>query len=251
LNPAHPEIAKYILKPNRSSRAFVFGSMGFTLIELLVVIAIIAVLSALLIGAVQGPLERARSVQCASNLRQVGVAINLYTAEHDGYYPSFGSGWPWGAGPNGPLWVFQIGAYLDQSVTSGNGPWTKKVIPGLFCPNDSTKGAGASYSSYALNFNYIGGGEGGDRPPAIKIIGLTGLAYGNALPLTNLSKVILATEKKDGANGYVSYTSGTLNSVGIRHGAKRDSLNVLWFDNHVSLEKATNLNSVSLWGYTK
>ena len=52
---------------------------GFTLIELLVVIAIVGVLAALLLSAVAGARRRAQSVQCLSNLRQLGVAMRLYT----------------------------------------------------------------------------------------------------------------------------------------------------------------------------
>ena len=53
---------------------------GFTLIELLVVIAIIAVLIALLLPAVQAAREAARRAHCASNLKQIGVAMHNYHA---------------------------------------------------------------------------------------------------------------------------------------------------------------------------
>jgi len=61
---------------------------GFTLVELLVVIAIIAVLAAMLLPALKTARERAKSVQCLGNLRQLSLATNMYVSDHNNCYPA-------------------------------------------------------------------------------------------------------------------------------------------------------------------
>ena len=60
---------------------------AFTLIELLIVVAVIAILAALLFPALAGAKKQANDAKCVSNLRQLGVAIVGYTADHSGMLP--------------------------------------------------------------------------------------------------------------------------------------------------------------------
>jgi prepilin-type N-terminal cleavage/methylation domain-containing protein/prepilin-type processing-associated H-X9-DG protein len=87
---------------------------GFTLVELLVVITIIAILIALLLPAVQAAREAARRIQCANNMKQVGLAIALYH-ESQGLFPTGG-----GTSQFGGLWTFEWSGLIMPFIEQGN-----------------------------------------------------------------------------------------------------------------------------------
>ena len=66
---------------------------GFTLIELLIIIAVISILAAILFPVFAKARGNARKTTGMSNLKQIGVAVQMYTADYDGHLPNRWPGW--------------------------------------------------------------------------------------------------------------------------------------------------------------
>ena len=73
--------------PDSSGKTFFTRSEAFSLLELLVVIAVIAILAALLLPGLHRAKESAKAAACKSNLRQQGIALQIYTDEQGAYPP--------------------------------------------------------------------------------------------------------------------------------------------------------------------
>src|ERR1043166_755202 len=95
------------------------GGFGFPLIELLVVIAIIGILAGMLLPTLNRTREKTRRAGCASNLRQIGIAMVAYADDNQNHYPTAGD-WP----GDDRTWDYKLTAkgYLNANV--------------LTCPSD-------------------------------------------------------------------------------------------------------------------
>ncbi len=157
---------------------------AFTLVELLVVIAIIGILVGLLLPAVQAARESARRTQCLNNLKQIGLAVQLFHDVHKEIVPSR-------LDCNQATWAALLWPYLEQANIARQ--WGSErsyyfqpaenravSIPAYLCPTRRTppqlsvegddRGDVAhqpgSLSDYAVSIGdgvgYAGDGDGGD-----------------------------------------------------------------------------------------
>ena len=109
-------------------------SYGFTLIELLVVIAIIAILAAILFPVFAQVREKARQTTCASNEKQIALAILQYVQDFDETMPpnEYGT-----SNSSSQLyWPFLVDPYVKSGVqSSATGPAKSQLKSVFFCPD--------------------------------------------------------------------------------------------------------------------
>ena len=108
----------------RRQKSCPWFAAGFTLLELLVVIAIVSALAALLLPSLARAKQKGSQVNCLGNLKQFGLALQLYSGENEDFYPPnpddgnlvFGHNWCPGSGGAGDGDEFNADILQDESI---------------------------------------------------------------------------------------------------------------------------------------
>lgn len=211
---------------------------GFSLIELLVSLAIIATLIGILLPTLSSARDAAKRVGCSSNLRQIGLAIELYTEDHQGTFPAASyMPSPWlsklradADNPGGvPSFNDAMRAFLESDEIY-KCPGDRVVFDTPIDPADPFGAVGGSSYTYVT----ILAGR--------TINEVMGSRFGQMLGFTPSSTPVMhdfdnAPVVDDGSGGYET-EDGRLISVGYFH----NSRNLLYADGHV--DKASGIESI-------
>ncbi|EIQ02106.1 prepilin-type N-terminal cleavage/methylation domain-containing protein [Opitutaceae bacterium TAV1] len=133
----------------RLCRSVKILSSAFTLIELLTVIAIIGILAAIIIPTVSKVRESARSAQCKSNLRQIGICAHLYAQENKRFPTS-----------NAEFWTYELSPYLYPNAQTTT--QKRSGGPVVECPGRALRLEGKINRSYAANQFVMPNNSGGN-----------------------------------------------------------------------------------------
>jgi prepilin-type N-terminal cleavage/methylation domain-containing protein/prepilin-type processing-associated H-X9-DG protein len=134
---------------------------GFTLIEMLVVIAIIAVLAAILFPVLSKARAKARQATCASNLKQLAMAVEMYSADWDDMFPGAPNGEGGSGVYGGWIWYGDFDVphadYFEVAKGALYGYTRNRDI--YVCPQDRSR-SGCTYElNGLLRWGFIGSVE--------------------------------------------------------------------------------------------
>lgn len=218
----------------------------FTLIELLVVVAIIGILASMLLPSLQKARAKALQAVCTSNLKQLGIATQLYLDSSDGLYmmnwkdDNFAD-----RGDSGPTdissWHYKLAIYLDLSPPD-SGQYKEVVPNALQCPMEPQPYKTDSVRTYA-SYGFTRRHGNATSHPGLVVRNSEGKK--NVSSISNASETVAAAEKHQ--YGFLNVVGNSVlqsDEFNIFQGADpydalrfphgQDRMQILWVDSHVS-----------------